>query len=99
MPFLHGQPTPWRHAFLVEFLGRNMLHQGGPPPYTAVQTRRSLYVEYRNGWRELYNLKKDPWELRNIAGNSRTKPLQATLSGVLHRLYDTPPTPITSWPK
>jgi hypothetical protein len=67
-----------------------MLHESGPPPYVAVQTRRSLYVEYKNGWRELYNLKKDPWELNNIAGSARTKPLQAALSGDLARLYDSP---------
>jgi hypothetical protein len=90
---LHGTPTAWRHAFLVEYLGKNLLRNGGPPPYTAVQTRRQLYVEYKNGWRELYNLKKDPWELNNIAGNRRTKPLQAALSKLLERLYTAPPTP------
>jgi N-acetylglucosamine-6-sulfatase len=91
VPFLQGEQTPWRHAFLEEYLGKDMLHAGGPPPYVAVQTRRNLYVEYKNGWRELYNLRKDPWELKNIAGESRTKPLQATLGGLLHRLYDASP--------
>ena len=93
VPFLHGEQAPWRHAWLEEYLGKDMLHESGPPPYVAVQTRRSLYVEYKNGWRELYNLKKDPWELNNIAGSARTKPLQAALSGDLARLYDSPPTP------
>jgi arylsulfatase A-like enzyme len=91
VPFLDGVATPWRHAFLVEYLGKDMLHRGGPPPYTAVQTRRNLYVEYRNGWRELYNLRRDPWEMNNIAGDPRTKTLQATLSQTLKRLYDEPP--------
>ena len=91
VPFLEGQPTSWRHAFLVEFLGKDMLHKGGPPPYTAVQTRRNLYVQYRNGWRELYDLRRDPWEMRNIAGDPRTKALQATLSQALQRLYTAPP--------
>ncbi|MGH2977754.1 MAG: sulfatase family protein [Gaiellaceae bacterium] len=96
VPFLHGQQPPWRHAFLEEYLGKDLLHEGGPPPYVAVQTRRNLDVEYKNGWRELYNLKKDPWELNNLAGDAHTKPLQATLSGLLHRLYDAPPTPVAS---
>jgi N-acetylglucosamine-6-sulfatase len=96
VPFLHGQQAPWRHAFLVEFLGKDMLHDGGPPPYAAVQTRRNLFVSYRNGWRELYNLKQDPWELNNLAGDVRTDPLQATLDGALQRLYDAPPIPITT---
>jgi N-acetylglucosamine-6-sulfatase len=93
VPFLHGEQAPWRHAWLEEYLGKDLLHESGPPPYVAVQTRRSLYVEYKNGWRELYNLKKDPWELSNIAGSARTKPLQAALGGDLARLYDSPPTP------
>jgi arylsulfatase A-like enzyme len=93
VPFLHGERVPWRHAFLVEYLGQDLLRQGGPPPYEAVQTRRDLYVEYRNGWRELYNLRKDPWELNNIAGDPATKPLQARLSQVLQHLYTAPPTP------
>jgi arylsulfatase A-like enzyme len=96
VPFLHDEQTPWRHAWLEEFLGKDMLHDGGPPPYVAVQTRRSLYVEYRNGWRELYNLKKDPWELNNVAGSTRTKPRQVTLSKDLARLYDMPPTPVVN---
>jgi arylsulfatase A-like enzyme len=94
VPFLHGERVPWRHAFLEEYLGKDLLREGGPPPFTAVQTRRNLYVEYKNGWRELYNLKKDPWELDNLAGDPRTKPLQARLSQVLHGLYDAPPTPV-----
>ena len=92
-PFLHGLATPWRHAFLVEYLGRDLLHKGGPPPYSAVQTRRSLYVQYKNGWRELYNLKRDPWELNNISGDPRTKPLQVTLGQTLQRLQTAAPVP------
>jgi arylsulfatase A-like enzyme len=94
LPFLQGLPTPWRHAFLVEYLGRDLLRSGGPPPYTAVQTRRSLYVQYQNGWRELYNLRRDPWEMDNIAGNAKTRPLQATLSQTLQRLHGAPPVPL-----
>jgi len=70
-----------------------MLHDGGPPPYVSVQTRRSLYVEFKNGWRDRYNLKRDPWELNNIAGSPRTKLLQASLSADLARLYYPPPPP------
>ena len=91
VPFLHGEQVPWRHAFLEEYLGQDLLHRGGPPPYEAVQTRRNLYIEYKNGWRELYDLKRDPWELNNIAGDLATKPLQATLSLALQRLYTAPP--------
>jgi len=93
VPFLHDEQVPWRHAFLVEYLGKDLLHSGGPPPYVALQTRRNLWVEYRNSWRELYNLRKDPWELNNVAGDPRTRPLQASLSQLLHKLYSAPPLP------
>ncbi len=74
VPLLHGEQVPWRHAWLEEYLGKDLLKEGGPPPYVAVQTRKNLWVEYKNGWRELYNLKKDPWELNNLAGDLRTNP-------------------------
>ena len=67
--------------------------QGGPPPYEAVQTRRDLYVEYQNGWRELYNLRKDPWELNNLAGDPSTDLQQDKLSLTLQRLYTAPSIP------
>ena len=92
-PFLDGLQTSWRHAFLEEYLGKDLIHNGGPPPYVAVQTRRQLYVEYKSGWRELYNLKKDPWELDNIAGDKHTRSLQSSLNDMLQRLYNAPPTP------
>jgi N-acetylglucosamine-6-sulfatase len=90
VPFLRGEHPHWRHAFLVEYLGKSALRQGGPPPYVAVQTKQQLYVRYRNGWRELYNLAKDPWELNNIAGDPRTKPLQSRLGRLLQKLYKAP---------
>jgi arylsulfatase A-like enzyme len=93
VPFLEGENPSWRHSFLEEYLGKDLLQKSGPPPYVAVQNRRNLYVEYRNGWRELYNLKKDPWEMNNIAVDPLTHPLQSSLSANLSRLFDTPPAP------
>jgi arylsulfatase A-like enzyme len=68
LPLLHGHDPPWRSSALVEYRGPGQLRRGGPPPFRAVRTRRYLYVAYDNGWRELYDLRRDRWELRNVAG-------------------------------
>ena len=53
---------------------RTVLLEGGPTKadptrwYTGIHTNRFVYVEYRtSGERELYDLKRDPEQLRNLA--------------------------------
>jgi arylsulfatase A-like enzyme len=91
VPLLRGRRTSWRDAFLVEYLGPNELRTGGPPPYMAVQTKHWLYIEYRNGWRELYDLWRDPWELDNLATTARYRSERAVLHDLVHKLYEAPP--------
>ncbi|HZT14952.1 MAG TPA: sulfatase [Gaiellaceae bacterium] len=90
-PFLHGAATPWRRAYLLEYLGRSQLRAGGPPPYVAVHTARYVWIEYRNGWRELYDLRRDPWELDNIARSPATAALRRSLHALLVRLDSAAP--------
>ncbi|MET0818978.1 MAG: sulfatase [Solirubrobacteraceae bacterium] len=42
---------------------------GMPGTYAAIRTRDHLYVQHRNGSRELYDLRRDPDELQNLAGS------------------------------
>ena len=86
VPLLHGRRVPWRTAFTEEYLAGGLLRHGGPMPYEAIRTERYLYVEYLNGWRELYDLHKDPYELDNLAGKPRAAALQVSLSKRLRRL-------------
>ncbi len=39
------------------------------PKYSALRTRRHLYVEYATGERELYDTRIDPDEIHNVHGN------------------------------
>jgi N-acetylglucosamine-6-sulfatase len=54
------------------FAGRRILLESGPgnglgnPRYSALRTGRWKYVEYLTGPRELYDLRTDPFERRNI---------------------------------
>lgn len=90
VPFLRGRKEPWRSAYVLEYLGRDMLRLGGPPPYVAVHTRRYLYVEYERGWRELYDLRRDPWELHNVAAAPRYSRGLSRLHTLLRRLAAAP---------
>jgi N-acetylglucosamine-6-sulfatase len=70
MPLLDRHTGAWRDRFVVEFLG----YAPGIPPYSGIRTNRYLYVEYENGWRELYDVRADPFELRNMLGEGRGGP-------------------------
>jgi N-acetylglucosamine-6-sulfatase len=75
MPLLG--PTPpatadWRSATLIERLYQPAWTPGTPsrpdkdmPPYVAVRTANQLYVKYKSGESELYNLSRDPYQLNS----------------------------------
>ena len=46
------------------------------PEYHGIRTHRHLYVEYDTGERELYDLRRDPAELHNIAASARHRLVQ-----------------------
>ena len=93
VPLLHGRSPAWRVDFLEEYRGQPLLPEGGPPRFKAVHDRRFLYVEYDNGWRELYDHRVDPYELRNVANVPKYAGYQARLARRLHALYTAPARP------
>jgi arylsulfatase A-like enzyme len=60
----------------------------GQKSYTAVRTHRYTYSELATGERELYDLKRDPYELLNRAGHRRYARVQAHLAARLAKLRD-----------
>jgi N-acetylglucosamine-6-sulfatase len=67
LPLIKGGPgsPPWRTWFLLE-------HWDGSPPalaptYCGIRSTRYLYVRYGTGEQELYDQRKDPYDLRNVA--------------------------------
>jgi N-acetylglucosamine-6-sulfatase len=89
---IHGRRVAgWPTDVLVEHHGRVLDREdpdlpvrgsGNPPSYEALRTRRSLYVEYDTGEREYYDLRRDPFELHNLAAQlspARARRLHRTL--------------------
>jgi arylsulfatase A-like enzyme len=77
VPLLRGDPAPdWRDAALVEHHGPDFAvaagpdaaqpGSGNPSTYEALRLPHAVYVEYASGEREYYDLKADPYELKNI---------------------------------
>jgi arylsulfatase A-like enzyme len=89
VPLLRDEPTEWRRDYVVEWLGRDLTStRRGPPPYSALRSERFLYVEYANGWVELYDLADDPLQLENIAADPRSRRRVERLHDRLAELID-----------
>ncbi|MHB1570234.1 MAG: sulfatase/phosphatase domain-containing protein, partial [Solirubrobacteraceae bacterium] len=79
LPVLGGTtPAGWRNAILVEHEGPDSRRDaadyqepgaGNPESYEALRTGTFMYAEYRDGQREYYDLRSDPYELHNLAGS------------------------------
>jgi arylsulfatase A-like enzyme len=54
--------------------------------WEGVRHQRYKYVEYTDGFRELYDLRVDPFELRNIAGTSGAVDAQSRMRTLLQKL-------------
>jgi N-acetylglucosamine-6-sulfatase len=59
---------------------------GGAKHWRAVRTGRYLYTRYLGGARELYDLRSDPYELRNLASTPAYSRIERELAGRLHSL-------------
>jgi N-acetylglucosamine-6-sulfatase len=79
---LHGaEPSDWRDFALVEHHGPDVAPMladdpdnearvgQNPSSYEAIRLANSLYVEYRGGETEYYDLTTDPWEMTNTAAS------------------------------
>jgi N-acetylglucosamine-6-sulfatase len=81
-PALRGKSgNGGRDGVLVEHFapggGQRRGRRGGAPPtYAAVRTDRYTYVDYDTGERQLYDLRADPDQLRNIVSTADPKLVQ-----------------------
>jgi arylsulfatase A-like enzyme len=74
---LLGPPDP-RRSILLE--GPSLTRTFGLPQYTGLRTRRYKYIEHVWGATELYDLRRDPYELANLARLPRMAGVKARLA-------------------
>ena len=72
---LTGDPWPYEDSRRSSLLDRPTLKDAGRPGLVAVRTQDRLYVEYETGESELYNLRKDPYQLNNVYEDTELKSL------------------------
>jgi len=90
VPLLRGRSRRWRRAFLVENQGGESA-ETGIPTYCGIRTKGALYVVYATGERELYDLREDPYELENRAGDVDFRAVEQRRLGQLRGVCYPPP--------
>jgi arylsulfatase A-like enzyme len=89
LPMVQGRPFQEPEAVYAEW---------SPPPIRTIRTREWKYNLYLHHGDELYDLKNDPHELRNLAGDPKTVEIQMGLKQKLEEFIDQQKDPFFSLP-
>jgi N-acetylglucosamine-6-sulfatase len=75
VPLLKGERPSWRSSFLIEYYSDKVFPRILQMGYKAVRNERWKYVHYLElqGMDELYDLKTDPFELKNLINEPSAK--------------------------
>jgi N-acetylglucosamine-6-sulfatase len=86
-----GTPDGWRRSFLVEYNTDIVFPRTLKMGYDAVRNERYKYIRYREleGMNELYDLREDPFELKNLIAAESARELRRTMEGELDALLKT----------
>jgi arylsulfatase A-like enzyme len=79
LPLLKDAGATWRDDILFEHWPTEAGIGSKIPEFYAVRTSEWKYVEYSTGEKELYDLKNDPYELDNLAGQAQYAATEAEL--------------------
>lgn len=85
-PLLEWEARRGRRALLIEYFRSREAPRAAT--YRAVRTNRYVFARYRNGFRELYDLAADPYQLQNVASESTYASARRSLAAALSKLRD-----------
>lgn len=72
LPLAEGRDAPRRNRVFVEGYSEASRNSPYPiPSFTSVIEENRTYTRYATGEEELYDLRKDPYQLRNVAGSRK----------------------------
>lgn len=75
VPLLRGKRNEWRRSFLIEYYSDRVFPRIFKMGYQAVRNERWKYIHYLelDGVDELYDLKADPYEMKNVISQPHTE--------------------------
>jgi arylsulfatase A-like enzyme len=84
---LTGQTVPWRQSWFYEYFVENQKNTR-VPDMTAVRTVDAKLIKYpgHEAWTELFDLKNDPYETKNLVDDPAAAPLKARMFAEHDRL-------------
>ena len=87
VPLLKHEKVKWRESFLVEYFSDKVFPRISHMGYQSVRTDRWKYIHYTEleGMDELYDLKRDPYEMKNVVAEKdhALQQMKKELSGLL----------------
>ncbi len=85
---VEGTPANWRRSFLIEYNTDIVFPRTLKMGYDAVRNERYKYIRYREleGMNEFYDLREDPFELKNLIAAESAGEVRRVLEGELDAL-------------